>query len=91
MSWLMWCSAAAALGFCGVFGVCLATSGEVLMNPFAWFTLLLFLSVLLVLAWPMGTWLAAIGLGKFPKNLAFYLPYFHSYQNWSVPLIASRY
>lgn len=46
------------------------------MNPFAWFTLLLFLSVLLVLAWPMGTWLAAIGLGQIPKKFGFLSPLF---------------
>ena len=40
------------------------------MNPQAWFLLIAYLGVLLLLAWPLGKWLAAVAEGRLPRWMA---------------------
>ena len=40
------------------------------MNAQAWILLLAYLGVLLLLAWPLGRWLAAVAEGRFPRWMA---------------------
>ena len=40
------------------------------MSSQAWIQLVVFLAVLMVIAWPMGRWLAAVAEGKLPRWLA---------------------
>jgi K+-transporting ATPase ATPase A chain len=39
------------------------------MTPQAWILLAAFLGILVLLAWPMGRWLAAVGEGRLPRRL----------------------